>query len=255
MSAGAYASHHQFHMSLSQNRKLLDNVFHASAVLQGFPPAWPWNGQINSSFETNWNYTPRCLNVKIQERWHPRSDCWWKNPSKKTKQKKKQTQTPISMDQYSALCKRKLGNVSSFALQGQILWNTLDSFVRHSHHLSQSCLHGNKELQLTAPCLYLWYFLCIQWHYRGWFAVCFIGISNTFVKLRIKNLIWYYYYGSSYCFMVNIKELETQTLLAGNQNTVIVSIVACQYVHSSITLPLSCGRNKRSKLKAALKIS
>lgn len=123
MSAGAYASHHQFHMSLSQNRKLLDNVFHASAVLQGFPPAWPWNGQINSSFETNWNYTPRCLNVKIQERWHPRSDCWWKNPSKKTKQKKKQTQTPISMDQYSALCKRKLGKDKSFETHWIVLWD------------------------------------------------------------------------------------------------------------------------------------
>lgn len=43
-----------------------------------------------------------------------------RTPPKK-QNKKKQTQTPISMDQYSALCKRKLGNVSSFALQGQIL--------------------------------------------------------------------------------------------------------------------------------------
>lgn len=44
-----------------------DNVFHGSVVLQGFPPVWPQNGQINSSFETNWNYTPRCLNVRMQE--------------------------------------------------------------------------------------------------------------------------------------------------------------------------------------------
>lgn len=42
-----------------------DNVFHSSAVLQGFPPVLPWNGQINSSFETNWNYTPQCLNVRM----------------------------------------------------------------------------------------------------------------------------------------------------------------------------------------------
>lgn len=76
-SAGTDASCHQFHMSLPQNPKPPDNVFHGSAVLQGFPPAWPWNGQINSSFETNWNYTPRCLNVRMCERWRPRSDCWW----------------------------------------------------------------------------------------------------------------------------------------------------------------------------------
>lgn len=61
-----------------------------------------------------------------------------------------------------------------------------------------------------------------------------MGISNTFVKLRIKNLIWYYYYGSSYCFMVNIKELETQTLLAGNQNTVIVSKYIYIYIYVSL---------------------
>lgn len=63
-SAGANATRHQFCVSPHQNRRPPDNVFHASAVFLGFPPAWPWNGQINSSFETNWNYTPRCLNVK-----------------------------------------------------------------------------------------------------------------------------------------------------------------------------------------------
>lgn len=52
-----------------------DNVFHGSVVLQGFPPVWPWNGQINTSSETNWNYTPRCLNIRTHKQRCPGSDC------------------------------------------------------------------------------------------------------------------------------------------------------------------------------------
>lgn len=39
--AGDDASRHQFYASLHQNLRPPDNVFHGSAVLQGFPPAWP----------------------------------------------------------------------------------------------------------------------------------------------------------------------------------------------------------------------
>lgn len=97
-----------------------------------FPPAWPWNGQINSSFETNWNYTPRCLNVRMCERWCPRSHCRWNVKIWEIQGREgggvKTCRTPhaqgvkpvLSMESSSyCLSKGKIGSVPSSALRGK----------------------------------------------------------------------------------------------------------------------------------------
>lgn len=97
-----------------------DNVFHGSVVLQGFPPVWPWNGQINTSSETNWNYTPRCLNIRMHKQRCPGSDCRLNiemcgSKCSKKNNKKKQKGLHVRMYSYPYILFCSTGNLLMYA--------------------------------------------------------------------------------------------------------------------------------------------
>lgn len=140
-----------------------DNVFHGSVVLQGFPPVWPWNGQINTSSETNWNYTPRCLNIRTHKQRCPGSDCRLNIEMCGSKcSKKKKTKTKRTA------CKNVQLSIYPFLLNGNLLMYASVRVWRGE--ILQTC-RGLKGFSSSLPLHFEWPFVFIYFFCAA-FEIC-----------------------------------------------------------------------------------